>query len=363
MDVDFYVADQNPHRDRSLGITAYTEGLMRALHARGDVGLAALGSRSSWRPPAGVPFRALPWATDRLPARMATDLLVAGAPWGSGSLRHFPKGFLIGPRLTHRPLVGTVHDTIVVHAARRYPRARSRSAWAFWLRALRRSLQVFDLVLADSEHARLSILDWAREQGLAEPRVVTTGIGARWEERAGTRSPDPRQDEVVHLASTEPHKRTAWLVDAWGRLAERGLDLPRLVLVGPLPESTRNRVARLRHVEALPRLEEADLARRVASARALLLPSEIEGFGLPALEASYLGTPVVYRLGTAVAEVVGEGAAGGFEGDDPDALWMAVEAVLAQDPEETQRRALALRERFAWARCAERTVAAYRQVL
>ena len=43
-----------------------------------------------------------------------------------------------------------------------------------------------------------------------------------------------------------------------------------------------------------PFLEDSALLSAYLKARALILPSEIEGFGLPALEAYYLGTPVCF---------------------------------------------------------------------
>ena len=52
----------------------------------------------------------------------------------------------------------------------------------------------------------------------------------------------------------------------------------------------------------------------------LLLPSEIEGFGLPALEAYYLSTPVVYVRGTAVEEILGERSPGGFVLESADSV-------------------------------------------
>ena len=49
------------------------------------------------------------------------------------------------------------------------------------------------------------------------------------------------------------------------------------------------------------------LFRLIRAARAVLFPSLYEGFGLPALEAIQLGTPVIGSTTGAVPEVVGEG--------------------------------------------------------
>ncbi len=71
----------------------------------------------------------------------------------------------------------------------------------------------------------------------------------------------------------------------------------------------------------------------VATATALILPSSIEGFGLPALEAAYVGTPVIFSPDTAVEEVVGHlGSFGAFELDHHESLEAVIrEASLVSD--------------------------------
>ena len=63
-----------------------------------------------------------------------------------------------------------------------------------------------------------------------------------------------------------------------------------------------DRVVRL---EYLPR---ATLFRLIRTARAVLFPSLYEGFGLPALEAIQLGTPVIASNLSSLPEVVGDAA-------------------------------------------------------
>lgn len=60
---------------------------------------------------------------------------------------------------------------------------------------------------------------------------------------------------------------------------------------------------RIRHLEYLPR---STLFRLVQSAKAVLFPSLFEGFGLPALEAIQLGTPVISSNISSLPEVVGD---------------------------------------------------------
>ena len=71
-------------------------------------------------------------------------------------------------------------------------------------------------------------------------------------------------------------------------------------------------------------LPEPDLARVVAGAAAVVVPSWYEGFGLPALEALACGTPVVAADLPAHREVLGDQAEL-FPPDDPAALAAALE--------------------------------------
>src|SRR5436853_7209052 len=93
--VCFYCADQNPHRDRSLGITNYTFGLLEALKRDQSMELHAVTSQSSSGVPDGILTATLPFRTDHVIGRVVADHLhplfvgerVAARIW------HYPKGF------------------------------------------------------------------------------------------------------------------------------------------------------------------------------------------------------------------------------------------------------------------------------
>lgn len=103
------------------------------------------------------------------------------------------------------------------------------------------------------------------------------------------------------LGAVEPRKNQQLLVDVWRDLVLRhGEAAPRLILAGR-PEYTaeplineirRSRVLR-RHVYLASGLSSPALARLIAGARAVLMPSFAEGFGLPPIEAMAMGTPAI----------------------------------------------------------------------
>ena len=96
------------------------------------------------------------------------------------------------------------------------------------------------------------------------------------------------------------------------KLAAASRELP-LVLVGP----TRPWAHELPGVKLTGHVGESDLAAILAGAQALVLPSEDEGLGLPAVEALACGTPVVAFDVPAVRELLGDRAVLVAPGDVP----------------------------------------------
>ena len=100
----------------------------------------------------------------------------------------------------------------------------------------------------------------------------------------------------------------------------------------------------------------------IANARALLLPSEIEGFGIPAVEAYLLGTPVAYARETALEEILGQNSPGGFY-RERDSFEAALTQTLELDSAWIEKKAISLKQRYNWDDCVRRTLEAYSLVL
>src|SRR6185369_16415306 len=104
-----------------------------------------------------------------------------------------------------------------------------------------------------------------------------------------------------------PHKNLDRLFEAFGPLRRSGL---RLLLTGSPDDAIQARLERrlgLRHCAVfVPGLSDVALARVYRGAALVVLPSLMEGFGLPALEAMACGTPVVVSREAALPEVVGD---------------------------------------------------------
>lgn len=175
---------------------------------------------------------------------------------------------------------------------------------------------------------------------------------------------------VLFVGGISPHKRVAELIQAFGAIASsaRHEDL-RLVIVGPDGKdqfaadqsgvasaiaaigAAGTRVVRTGFVS------DAALAALYRAATVVVLPSAVEGFGLPALEAMSSGAPLLVARNPALEEVCGDGA----EYVDDIANLAGVLATLIDD--ETRRTSVAqaglARSRlFGWHEAAQRLLVA-----
>ncbi len=172
---------------------------------------------------------------------------------------------------------------------------------------------------------------------------------------------------LLCVANSYPHKNLPLLADAFARLAQT---LPhRLVLVGR-PRRGEPALARALAASGLgPRIvrlagvSRAALTALYQGADVFVFPSLYEGFGLPVLEALAAGAPVVSTREGALPEVGGT-AVTYTSGRDPEALAVAIRAVVAWPPEIRAHHVAAGRAHaltFTWAATAGRTFDALRR--
>lgn len=118
----------------------------------------------------------------------------------------------------------------------------------------------------------------------------------------------------VTVGTIEARKNHLMLLRVWHRLVlEMGVAAPILVIVGQPGWKAEHALGILENLGALERsvvqLDDCDddeLAGWIAGARALLMPSFVEGFGLPVVEALALGTPVIASDLPVFREIVGD---------------------------------------------------------
>jgi glycosyltransferase involved in cell wall biosynthesis len=150
----------------------------------------------------------------------------------------------------------------------------------------------------------------------------------------------PRNGYILFLGTLEPRKNIGLLLDVFERLIARGPrangSIPRLRMAGGASPDAREWIDRVSrpplavHAEYLGYAPHDDRERLYAGARALVLPSLDEGFGLPVLEAMSAGVPVIASNRGALPEIVGGGGTL-LDPLDRDAWVAAIERVVDDD--------------------------------
>lgn len=217
-----------------------------------------------------------------------------------------------------------------------------------------------DLVATVSQFTASEI---ERRLGVARDRIVICSPGApAWTARP---APVPR-GPILFMGTLEPRKNVGMLIDAYGRLLARDPDAPPLWLAGGATAAAEPWLQQIAHPPFAARVKHLgyiDSDRRYdlyAQASMLVLPSHLEGFGMPVLEAMTIGVPVIVSSRGALPEVAG-GAGQVIDADSPDDLASAMHRYL-RHPEEAAAAAERGRRRaqdFSWDASAAALRAAY----
>jgi glycosyltransferase involved in cell wall biosynthesis len=363
--VQIYLADQNPGFDRSFGISRMTQIVMTALHEFCDVNLVATTSKTSQKPQLdGAELVELPWGTRAKFMRFLTDHFhpLFSRSDTTADVHFYPKGYLPFLSGLCRPSVVTIHDTIIQYDQDHYPKWRSRWEYGYWSLVLRHTLRKADRILTVSESSREQIRAFMARHKIPEREITVTYEPCAYENVEQPQNSE-KSDNVIHLASVEPHKRTAHLIRWWHEAETQGIDLPSLHLIGAVPPEVLPILSKSKKIVKRPFLEDHALQDAYKSAKALILPSEIEGFGLPALEAYYLGTPVCFVEGTSVEEVLGVTThRGGFSLESIDSMISALEDVMSMTSDEVRTHGLKLRETHASEKVAARLMVIFQDL-
>jgi glycosyltransferase involved in cell wall biosynthesis len=266
--------DSRPVTDPD-GVGRYTRCLLDALRSTAPSGdeILEIGGPSARR-------------RVRVSAR-ARDADVFHAPWMDGAMLR-----------SACPMVVTLHDLAAIKRRSEHLRAGVR------LRLRHLAVQRAVSVIVPTEAvARDAVAHLALEAErvvvipeAADVRMYPRPAGEIAATRALFGLPEDYLVWVGGLRHPDPGRHVA-------KLAAAPRELP-LVLVG----ATRPWAHELPDVTLTGQVSDEHLAAIYSGARALVLPSEDEGFGLPAVEALACGTPVVACEAPALREVLGERA-------------------------------------------------------
>lgn len=183
------------------------------------------------------------------------------------------------------------------------------------MRRITNTLRYSRGIVVNSKYTESSLMDFAKESGLALPPTLVAPLGHNLEaERIGPLPPVVKAPYFLFLGTIEPRKNHLLILTVWRELARRmGSATPQLVVVGRRGWECEQIIDLLDRCEALrPHVRELNeasdelVAALIRGARALLLPSFAEGFGMPVQEALAVGTPVIASPLPTFLEIAGE---------------------------------------------------------
>lgn len=368
------------------GIGRYAYELANRLPHAGEFDAVRFLAMWSWveserRSDAAVPPLAPPrWLSElRRRAAMQTWAVevydVASEAWrghllrsAKGAIYHSPNYFL-APH--DGPCVATVHDLSITRFPETHPAARRR----YFELAFERSLRRADMLITDSESVRQEVM---ADHGVPPDKVRAIHLGVDTAFRP--MGPDEtigvlQAHGLAHggytlsVATLEPRKKLDRLITAYAQLPVALRMAHPLVLIGaigwlnsPLRQQIERAQAQgwLRFLGYVP---QAQLPVLYAGARAYVMTSIYEGFGLPVLEAMASGVPVLTSSVSCMPEVAG-GAALLAHPDDLDGLREQLARVLTDEGwrAEAVSRGLQRAALMTWDHCLAQTLDVYREV-
>jgi glycosyltransferase involved in cell wall biosynthesis len=213
-----------------------------------------------------------------------------------------------------------VHDVIPLE----YPHFQRPGTVEVFAQKMRRVREFADLLIYNSADTQARTSAVMAEWGAIPPGIVAH-LGTIMTVPDPKLLPDglaPARPYFVTVGTIEPRKNHALLLDVWERL---GPDAPDLLVCGSRGWNNDAVFARLDRlgpddrVREVNGLEDAALAALVQGAQALLFPSHAEGYGLPAVEALALGTPVLCSNMATFREILHENAV--YIDDSDPQMW------------------------------------------
>lgn len=243
--------------------------------------------------------------------------------FSSNDLIYSP-GFNVG--ISRARQIITLHD--MIHLS---PLHRTKAKIAYYEYAVRPIVTRAKVVFTVSETSKEILEEWLNNEEIS---VINTGNGCSEIFFSNT---DHSKHEVLddpyflYVGNNKPHKNVGLILSAL-----KSDPRMRIKVVSQDSHEIRILASELGiedQMEIMVNVDDTKLAKLYAQAVATLMPSSVEGFGLPAVESLASRTPVIYWSGCrAVAEIVrGNGLAIGNT-TRPDDLVSAMQFMLQESP-------------------------------
>ena len=290
---------------------------------------------------------------------------------GECGLLHIPH--YNAPLLCRMPVVFTLHD--IIHLTDPDYRGSYKS-WAYARPMLKLATSKAGHIITVSEYSKAQITE---RLGVPASKITAIYNGVNGDFRSTDRSEAFKKVSealgvehpyLLYVGSLKGYKNIPTLLKTFALLTERRHIPHHLMIVGNDPQRQRLLVeecAQLRisdKTHFVSHVSQELLPTLYAAADVLVMPSRIEGFGLPVLEAMACGTPVVCSSAASLPEVGGD-AVLYFDPESVEELAHTLERVL--DSRDLQRdlrkKGLERAKLFSWDESARQHVGVYQRVL
>ena len=359
------LVDTIPISPGKVGVRIYLRELLDAIPRERRASIHLLCTKSNahlYSDLEGYHAIFLPWSTGKRPVRVVTQQLIV--PLIAVRLQ---ADVVFEPVdhaaiLTPVPIVTSMHSS---HINLHHGQMQGLRKW-YNSAMLKVSARRSQRLIAISGYVKETLIDLL---GVDPGRIDVVHHGGGMVARARRNGWGPPQLEardggILFVSSLHPHKNVDVLIRSYATLREQMPEVPPLVIVGKDVNGERARleglteelgVASSVHFEG--RVSDERLLELLGSARLMVYPSELEGFGLPAVEAMQAGIPLIASDQASVPEIVGDGGQI-VSPDEPRAMAEAMEKVLT-DPQTAESLVATGAQRgkhFSWERTARQTL-------
>ena len=293
----------------------------------------------------------------------------------------FPAIYSYFPILNRVKVAVTIHDIIPVS----FPESvfPNKKLSTFWNMKQYLALRQADAIVTVSNHSKQEIL---RHLSVPESKihVLTEGPGAdfkvlardsKMEEILRQYELDLNSRYLLYVGGISPHKNLGTLVDVYSQLiSEPGFSDLRLILVGdyekdsffsayPLLKQKVEDLGLQEKVLFTGFVDDKNLAVLYNGATLFVLPSLMEGFGLPAVEAMACGAPVAASRAGSLPELIGD-AGCLFDPRNPSEILGTIKQVLSNSifQQQLRKKGMERVKQFGWTEAASRMLSLFHQL-
>lgn len=274
-------------------------------------------------------------------------------------LMHFP--YLSYPILYNKPFVVTIHDLIIDH----FPTGNSSSLplpfyklkRLAYRKITKNSVVKAQKIIVPSNATKEDLIKLYKAEN-EKIEVIHEGFD-KLISKKGNSSDLVSKNFILYVGNAFPHKNLTFLIKAYKKIREKhDIDL---VLIGKKdffyeklaidPQTS---------IKFLHDIDDSQLFEYYTNAKCLIMPSLMEGFGLPLLEAMSLSCPVVSSNTSALAEIGGD-ACLYFNPENENEIKEKIESVINDSKlrDDLVKKGLLQAQKFSWENCVRQTLKLY----